>query len=351
MQKIKKTLALIGVLSLVLSVIPLSPGSEAAQLMQVSDTITDSKPGATAGHTFSFTTQTEIPTNGKIEIMFNVSGNPGTFNLSGVSGTCPGSGTFSTSTNGVTCTYTSGSLATGTKTLTVNNVVSPNATGSYLLTIETKNSSNQRLDYGEARIALVSGVTVTAHVPALLTFEVKGLPAATTVESGTTNVTSTATAIDFGTVNAGTEYLTAQKLVVSTNANYGFSVKVWQNQNLTNAMGNDIDRFKDGVTSTNPQAWASPTATPGSENTYGHFGLRSDDSDVEKDYGTNLWIGFYGDGPASQHEVLKSTRPTAGESDNQGYGWDYVEYKLQISALQEAGDYSNTLTYICTPTY
>jgi hypothetical protein len=28
-----------------------------------------------------------------------------------------------------------------------------------------------------------------------------------------------------------------------------------------------------------------------------------------------------------------------------------VAYSLEISALQESGDYSNTLTYVCTPTY
>ena len=350
MKKTKKLIAFWTILSLALAFLPITTGTEAAQLLQAKDTITDSKPGATAKHTFTFTTQTEIPTSGKIEVTFNVSGNPGNFNLSGATITCPGSGSGSTTTNSVICSYTTGSLATGTYNLIVNNVVSPNATGSYLLTIETRNASDQRLDYAEVRIALVSGVTVTAHVPALLTFEVKGVNAGTRVESGTTTVTSTATTINFGTVNAGTEYLTAQKLVVSTNANYGFSVKVWQNQNLTNAMGNDIDKFKDGVTST-PQTWATPTANPGFEDTYGHFGLRSDDSDVELNYGTNLWVGFYGDGSAYQHEVLKSTRPTAGEGDSQGDGWDYTEYKLQISALQEAGDYQNTLTYICTPTY
>jgi len=34
-----------------------------------------------------------------------------------------------------------------------------------------------------------------------------------------------------------------------------------------------------------------------------------------------------------------------------GVGTTTVAYKLAITDLQEAGDYSNTLTYICTPTY
>jgi hypothetical protein len=32
-------------------------------------------------------------------------------------------------------------------------------------------------------------------------------------------------------------------------------------------------------------------------------------------------------------------------------GTTTVAYTVGITALQEAGDYSNTLTYICTPTY
>ena len=346
MQRVKKIVALWTILSLALAFLPVSPGTEAAQLLYVRDTITDSKPDATATHSIQFTIQTNIPANGSIYITL-----PSGFNWNGASGSCPWGGTFSTTSEGVRCVALSATNAPATGTVTINNVVNASTEGSYLIYIETRDGSDNVLDTGETRIAIVSGVTVTAHVPALLTFEVKGVEAGTTTPEVDPNVTSTATAIDFGTVNTGQQYVAAQKLVVSTNANYGFSVKVWQNQNLTNAMGNDIDRFADGVTTTNPQTWTSPSATPGQEDTYGHFGLRSDDSDVEKDYGTSLWIGFYGDGPAYQHEVLRSDRPTAGEGDSQGYGWDFVEYALEISPLQEAGDYSSILTYICTPTY
>jgi hypothetical protein len=346
MERAKKLVALWTILSLALAFLPVSPKVQGAQLLSVSDTITDSKPGATASHTIVFVNPTAIPGGGRINVYL-----PTGFNWSGATGTCP-NGVFATTSYGFQCQLTSLIATSSTSTITANNIVNPSTEGSYLITIETRATEGGTiLDTGELRIAIVSGVTVTAHVPALLTFQVKGVPASTTVESGTTNVTSTTTTIDFGTVNAGTQYLAAQKLVVSTNANYGFTVKVWQNQNLTNAMGADIDKFANGTPPATPQAWSSPSAIPGQENTYGHFGLRSDDSDVQLDFGTNLWTGFPGDGPSYQVEVLKSNRPTAGESDSQGYGWDYVEYQLEISALQEAGDYSNILTYVCTPTY
>jgi hypothetical protein len=350
MERAKKLVALWTILSLALAFFPVSPRLEGAQLLSVSDTITDSKPGATANHTIQFTIQTTIPSGGSIDITL-----PSGFNWNGASGTCPFSGTFSTTTSGVRCTGLATTTAPATGTVAINDVVNASAEGSYLITIATKDSSGGTLDTAELRIAIVSGVTVTAHVPALLTFQVKGVNAGTVVESGTTNVTSTPTTIDFGTVEPGTHYLAAQKLVVYTNATFGFTVKVWQDQNLTNAMGGDIDKFSNGTSPPTPAAWVSPSAIPGQENTYGHFGLRTDDDPstggLEFDYGSNYWIGFAGDGPNYQREVMRSNRPTAGEGDSQGYGWDYVEYKLEISALQEAGDYSNILTYVCTPTY
>lgn len=344
MQKLKKTLALFAILSLVLMGVPVGPGSLAAPvtMTNVSDTITDSKPGATTDHEVDFTTATTTPSNGTIEILF-----PSGFDLTGADVTCPnGSGQIDGQT--AKCTLNANLPPTSTQ-VTVSDVVNPSA-GFYKITITTKTSGGTVLDYGEAMVAIVSGVTVKANVAATLSFEIKGVNAGDTNPEVDPNVTSTSSTIDFLTVNVDTQYVAAQKLVVNTNAN-GFTVKVWQDQNLTNAMGNDIDRFKDGVSPSDPTSWAAPTSTPGSENTYGHFGLRSDDTDIEKDYGTNLWIGFEDDGSNYQREVMKSDRAVVGENDNQHYGWDYVEYALQISALQEAGDYSNVLTYICTPTY
>lgn len=341
---IKKLIASIVVLSLILMGIPAIPYSQAADTLQnVSDTLSDSKPSQTATHTFGFTISTATSSAATIEITAS------DFNWSAANGTCPDSGTFSTTTNGVKCTYGSG-ISTGNKTLTVSNVVNPATQGSYTMTVETKAGATT-LESAQIRVAIVEGVTVSANVSAVLTFQVLGTEAGTTTEEGATDVSTTATTINFGTININTQYVAAQKLSVDTNADDGFTVKVWQNQNLTNAMNNDIDKFANGVTSTNPAAWTAPSASSTDENTFGHFGLRSDDDSVEKDYGSNSWIGFYGDGTNYQHEVFKHTGPAKGLNDNKNEGWTFVEYALEISALQEAGDYSNVLTYICTPTY
>ncbi len=353
-KKGPKIIALLTILALVVMAFPMIAfnNAQAAQMQNVKDVISDSDVSATGvTHSFYFTTANAIPAGGELQLIFDTN-----FDLSSASAQCPGGGTASVSSTEkiVHCHYSS-ALSAGNLNATVTSATNPSSEDSYLMQIKTFTSTGTEVDSGEARVAIVNSVTVTAHVPATLTFTISGVDASTTVETGKTNVTSTTTTIEFGTVNAGTQYVAAQRLEVHTNANYGFSVKVWQDQNLTNAMSNDINKFKDGSTST-PQAWASPTATLGSANTYGHFGLRSDDDDNDLlyagqsvSYGTSDWVGFPGDGTGSQVEVFKYNGPTDGST--QHTGWEYVEYSLEISALQEAGDYSNTLTYICTPEY
>jgi hypothetical protein len=48
-------------------------------------------------------------------------------------------------------------------------------------------------------------------------------------------------------------------------------------------------------------------------------------------------------------EVMYNGSPSDGSTQNVGLA--KVAYRVQISALQEAGDYTNTLTYTVTPTY
>ena len=50
-----------------------------------------------------------------------------------------------------------------------------------------------------------------------------------------------------------------------------------------------------------------------------------------------------------QVEVMYHTGPSDGTTPDKGL--TQVAYTAEISTLQEAGDYENTLTYICTPQY
>ncbi len=344
----KRVIASITILTLLMLMSPMPKLQAASQLTSVSDTIEDSDVSEpTILHTFGFTTITAIPQDGYFTVEFAAG-----FDLTGVTTssdvTCPNAGVASISSQVLTCTYGGGSMGAGAKTLTVDNVDNPGSAASYVMLLNTYSDLAVLLDTGECRVAIIEDVTVTAHVGATLTFTIVGVDEGTLVESATTNATSTATTVEFGTIDPNTQYIVAQKLEVSTNADAGFSVKVWQDNNLQNAMSNDIDKFADGSTST-PAHWAAPTETVDAEETYGHFGIRSDDDDVALAFSTSSWVGFYGDGTGFQHEVFTHDGPSKAETENKG--WAYVQYSIEVSNLQEAGDYTNTLTYICTPTY
>jgi len=82
--------------------------------------------------------------------------------------------------------------------------------------------------------------------------------------------------------------------------------------------------------------------------TYGHFGLTSDDSTLSDSdpFGASLYKGFNNTDPI---EVMYNSGPADGLTTD--VGTTTVAYTVEINAMQESGDYANTLTYVCTPTY
>lgn len=325
--------------------------SEAISMDSIRDTISSSDVSkANVTHTIvASTTQDVHGTNGYFEIVF-----PTEFSNVLVGGvTCPavaGAGTPTVpSTNVVRCTY-GAQIASGTQaTFTITGVTNPGVVGSYLFHIYTKNSSNVQVEHSTFRVAIVNSVSVTATVEASLTFSVLGMATSSVVNGATLTGSSTSRTMAFGVLAPGVEKTLGQKLKVSTNAAYGFIVTVQQDHNLLSSNGADIDSFNNGVeASTTPLAWTIPTNILGQEMTYGHFGFTGQDASLSNGdpFGATLYKGFNGSDPV---EVMYHTGPADGLTPD--IGTTTVAYSVEIGNLQEAGDYSNTLTYICTPTY
>ncbi len=212
-------------------------------------------------------------------------------------------------------------------------------------------SASSILDLADTRVAIIDDVVVTATVDTSFTFTVSAVPTGVQVNGVTTSTTTTSTAIGFGTLSTAANASTtaAQRLNVSTNAANGFTVTVRQDQNLTSSTGADIDVFQDGGGAATPIAWAAPANTLGSENTYGHFGLTSDDATMASgdEFGTALFAGNFA---TTSRAVFYHNGPSDGTTAN--IGSTTVAYRIAISALQEAaGDYTNTLTYVATPVF
>ena len=229
----------------------------------------------------------------------------------------------------------------------------------YLVSLSTTNSDGSTThDSATVRVAIIDAVTISATVQATLSLEVVGVASGVSVGNSypTTSVTTTATTVPFGIVNSSTVYTAAQQLKVSTNATNGFYVAVKQDSNMTDAASNDIDQFADGtaVDNSSPTAWSSPSGTPGSENTYGHLGYGTTDttltdlngSGATDRFATNKFAAL----TSTYEAVLSHTGPAAGTGTDTN-GQAYVVYQLEISGLQQAGIYSNTVTYLATAKY
>ena len=383
--RMKSWVGWIMIVSLLLLSFPVMPGGQAASLSAVKDTISDSDLGVVANHEIKFTVTGAVPKDGQIKITFDSAGQG--FNLASiavedidwfVTTTDRTLGvTQTSSTDGVTINTTNDFIlidiatssefaipANATSTIKIgtnasggsNQINNPSSAASYKILIETNDAADALIDSTDAMVAIIDDVVVTATVSATLTFTVSAVGSyetSQTVNGAQNDATSTATTLAFGTLTVNSSSTMAQDLAVTTNASDGFTVNIFQDQNLTSAGGDDIDCFDNStcVDYTSATAWSVPAGTLDTEGTYGHFGITSQDATLGTTcsndyYGNDLWAGLTG---TTQAEVMCHTGAADGSTADKGA--TRVGFNIEIDALQEAGDYTNTLTYIATPTY
>ena len=357
--------------------------AHAASLTSISDTLSTSNLGTPSAHTIQFTSNAAIATGQSIIYQLDPVGSAFCESFSSATSTdfafyagatsyavvttCTAGNQFSAVGNynngtneNLTLTLCGGATPiTATTTLTLGVATSsvtklwinPAGAGSYRILI-----GGTQANSGETRVAVLQNVTLTASVNTSFTFTVTGLATSTALfgNNATSSASSTAIALPFATLASSTiasSTVLAQQLNVTTNARNGFSVTVQENQPPTSATGATIDLFSNGASTTIPITWVAPTAILDVPSTYGHFGVTSDDAD-ESQYAANefaaatKWSGAM-DVPKV---VFSHTGPSDGVTQNKGKAT--VGYRIQISDLQEAGtDYTNTLTYVATPTF
>ena len=337
----------------------------AAQLSSISATASSSVPSAATNYTIRYTATTSAtagqtityqldPLTNRFAIAGLVAADITTTGMTIVAG-CGGGPdevtvSFSNDPDIITFTVCVGdTVPVGAKVVNFNNnrITNPAITGSYIVRI-----GGTQTDKGDTRVAIVDQVTVTASVDTTLTFTVAGVASGQTINGETISTTTSATAIAFGTLASGTPVVAAQDLTASTNAQNGFVVTVREDQNLLSSNGADIDTFFDGTNVAIPTAWATPTAVLGNENTYGHMGLTSNDTDLNGNefYSGSVikWAGNFFS--TTTRAVFSNSGPSDGTTQNIGRA--RVGYKILVSSLQEAAtDYTNHLIYVCTPTF
>lgn len=342
--------------------------AEAAQLNDVSNTLTDSDRDATSGHDIKFTIPTGSSLGGGDTVTITFPDEFGTSSATEVAdivGTdvsvVDGSGSTTSppanfSAVGQSISFDTVTAAAGEQVRVIIDagvVDNPDVAGSYEFVIDTGT------DTGRTRVAILDNVLVTAVVDTTFDFIVSGTGTSTAVNGTSTTGSTTPTAIPFGTLTANEIKTLAQRLNVTTNAGSGYVVTVEQDGNLASANGADIDSFIDGQYTDSPTAWEDPNDDEDylDENTWGHWGLTTTDGDLHGNgiafTGTNQWVAA----STTPRAIMAHNDPsdgTTGTGDATGddVGETIVGYQIEITPLQEAADdYQTILTYIATPTF
>jgi hypothetical protein len=351
--------------------------AEAASVNDFSDLLSTSATSTASNHTIEFVTPTGIANNETITITFPiqftgtssilfsdvdiaiagvdkpvVAGAPGAgqwgFTSSGdVSGTVF---TFTAAADESAAALASTTIEIGTNATFgvggANQIINPAAQDDYEIDV-----AGTMVDSGHTRVAIVESVYVTANVSSVFEFTVSGFATAGADANGTTTTgTTTSTQIPFGNLQAGVIETLAQRLNVTTNASNGYVVTVETDQQLTAGTGDIVDGFRDSSYIDTPEAWgASPLGTVSVPTTYGHWGLTTDDANLQgagTDFASDQWVSA----STTPRAVMAHDGPADGLED--GTGSTTVAYQIEITALQEAADdYQAMLTYIATPTF
>ncbi len=356
---------IIGAAAIALVLFAARGTTHAGTLYGISDVLSTSAPGQSANHTLTFTTNSAIPQNDTIAIIFdpatNAFGGIGNITFGDIQFTgatlvtaCVAGGndvTFATSTTpgseGIIFTVCpSNTVASGTKVIAINNnrIVNPTSTQSYAIDV-----GGTMPDSGETRVAIIPAVTVQAAVATNFSFSILGIATGTVINGATTTGASASTSMAFGTLSPNIPEVLGQELSVSTNAANGFAVTVHEDQDLTSGSGATIHLFDNGDATSTPIPWAAPSAIAANPATYGHIGVTTDDSLLNGGaYVGAKFVGAFN--PTSTLTVFSNTGP--GDGTTQNVGKADVAYEIEISGLQAAAtDYSNNLIYVATPVF
>jgi hypothetical protein len=365
MKKTKKHAKLLIVIILfsMLAMYGYMPDARAASIIDARDRLTDSDVGVTSGHYFTFTTTVPLVNTDRLDIVFPNDGNNFGSMITALT-ICPAN-TASSAPDAFTlrCTVGGGGLAAGVHNVyaTTTNPAAQAFNPGKTIEIVSSNASNVVKEHVYVMVAIVSSVTVTAKVTDTLNFIITGLATSTNVNGITTTGSTSPSYIPYNTLVVGASSTLGQQLQVTTNADDGYSVTVEQDHELLSNSGSNINSFDnspDNTGSTTPHTWVNPAGILDAYNTYGHMGLTSDDADLAsstysgggfptgQDFTNSRYAGLNG---TSTMIIMAHNGPADGNTQNKGLA--KVAYSILITAMQEAGDYSNTLTYICTPQY
>lgn len=362
-QKIKKIsekcIAFICMITLMFSYSVVGVNESDAALASVSDTLTDSRFNTASDHTIAFTVKhSSLVATDTIVVAFEADFDTSSVVFADITiaddtdsytvddGACASNeiGITGEGTDTVTFTLCTGTTIADEEPLTItfaNEHITNPATAvcgtvndSYICKIDVTTSDES----GTTKVAIISGVAVSATVDETLTFTIAGVANSTTQKASVTTTVDTsgdATTLPLGTLSVSANTIAGQNLTVSTNATGGYTTTL----EYTAALTSGSDTIDDWTGSN-----AAPTAFPAA-GTDEAWGYTTDDAVLGTGttgrFGTNnVWAAL----TTSPLEVAYSNVPVSSEVTK-------MAYQAAIEGTTEAGSYTTTLFYITTPIY
>jgi hypothetical protein len=173
---------------------------------------------------------------------------------------------------------------------------------------------------------------------ATLTSTMSGITIGSNTEGITTDITTTATSVPFGSLTIGSAKVGAQRLSVTTNAPNGYQILVYERQDLTNSGGGTIQDVSG--TNISPSTWT--LGCPGGS--VSCFGYHAGDNTLAGGSNRFLLDDTFAAMTANLEEIAYSAGPVSGEETD-------VVYKIEVGETQPAGLYESNIVYVIVPVF
>ncbi len=223
-------------------------------------------------------------------------------------------------------------------TLTGQKLTLPSSEASYEIYVWIEDQNTVQKEFAETTIVVAGAAPqVVAVIDVILDMTVSGMTAGSgcgTRSEAVMDGASGSSVVNWVDLVPNEKLTACQKITISTNAANGYNVYIVQDGNLTHSDGSEeIAKFDDAGQEGNvaEDIWSTPNIE------YAHFGVGSDDLN-----GNDKYMGIptqIGDELKTNAGICTGGGPVQSEEC-------YVEYALELTSLQEPGDYTNHIEYI-----
>ncbi len=200
------------------------------------------------------------------------------------------------------------------------------------------------VDSGIVSYTVVAGVTVSARLDPIFRFVVESVPANSVHNEITTSVASTYNTLPFSNLTAGQPKYAAHALRITTNADSGYTVTMRLSSQMTGVYAaNNIDAFPGSWGA--PRLWTEPTGTTPNIDT-AWIGANTTDTDITGwTAGSSPQQKFGPVSTSANATVMQGSEPEDGSNPV------YVTYGIEVNVFQPGDTYEGTLIYSALPTY